>query len=469
LPDPAPRRALCFARGLLADGVASIAEMVEDACDLVVAAKPGERLLRVAFDRLRPGGSLYTEWRCEPSAAARMLHASGFVDVACYRPWPSLDHARCWIPIDQPEALSHFISSHMPVRTNRPWRFLAAAAAAAWVFSARAGLGGRTCVIARKPGASASINELFPLLLTGGPRSTSKVVRLAFSPADCRPRNATKMARVPEASAGLKREADVLEAIDQRHGHISGMPRVLSVRDGADSFAVVETAVTGRPLYRFLRRDNYARLAFQAADWLAELAGRSERRPPAHWWPALVEPALQNFAASFGPVVRLSSLERSRHVLERLGSLPRVCEQRDFSPWNVLLTPDGRIGVLDWESAELNGLPGMDLVYFLAYLAFYRDGALNMFRRGYETAPSFRRSYRRLIRGHLFRDVLKHYAMNLGLEPDELDPIRLLVWLIHSRSDYLRFSADGAETPSAKKLRRSLFLALWEEELAIQG
>jgi hypothetical protein len=277
------------------------------------------------------------------------------------------------------------------------------------------------------------------------------------------------MARVPEASAGLKREAGVLEAIDRRHGHISGMPRVLSMGDGAGSLAVVETAVTGLPLYRFLRPDNYARLAFQAADWLAELAGRSERRPPAQWWPALVESALEDFAACFGPVVRLSSLERSRHVLERLGSLPRVCEQRDFSPWNVLLTPDGCIGVLDWESAELNGLPGMDLVYFLAYLAFYRDGALNMFRRGYETAPSFQRSYRRLIGGHLFRDVLKNYANNLGLEPDELEPIRLLVWLVHSRSDYLRFTADAAEAPSAKKLRRSLFLALWEEELAIQG
>ena len=34
-------------------------------------------------------------------------------------------------------------------------------------------------------------------------------------------------------------------------------------------------------------------------------------------------------------------------------------------------TSGGELAVLDWESAELDGLPGVDLAYFLAYLAFF--------------------------------------------------------------------------------------------------
>jgi aminoglycoside phosphotransferase (APT) family kinase protein len=35
-------------------------------------------------------------------------------------------------------------------------------------------------------------------------------------------------------------------------------------------------------------------------------------------------------------------------------------EQRDFGPWNLLVTPAGQIAVLDWESAEVDGLPALD-------------------------------------------------------------------------------------------------------------
>jgi hypothetical protein len=41
----------------------------------------------------------------------------------------------------------------------------------------------------------------------------------------------------------------------------------------------------------------------------------------------------------------------------------------------------------------------------------------------------------------------------------------VLVWLVHARSEFLHFAADAAGHPDAAALRRSLFLALWQEEM----
>jgi hypothetical protein len=43
--------------------------------------------------------------------------------------------------------------------------------------------------------------------------------------------------------------------------------------------------------------------------------------------------------------------------------------------------------------------------------------------------------------------------------------LRLLCWMLHSRSEYGRFVADAGGVPQPSQLRRSLFLGLWEEEL----
>jgi hypothetical protein len=41
----------------------------------------------------------------------------------------------------------------------------------------------------------------------------------------------------------------------------------------------------------------------------------------------------------------------------------------------------------------------------------------------------------------------------------------VLLWLIHSRSEYRRLVGDSGGAPQPARLRHSLFVALWEEEL----
>jgi hypothetical protein len=161
-------------------------------------------------------------------------------------------------------------------------------------------------------------------------------------------------------------------------------------------------------------------------------------------------------------------LREAKDRLATLGALPLVCEQRDFGPWNVLVTADRELAVLDWESSEPEGLPALDLIYFLSYLGFLVDG---LFRRsGALPSGRFRESYRTALDpstfiGGIRSECLARYASHVGLDSDALRPLGLLVWLIHSRSKYKHFAADVAGKPERETLRHSLFVSLWQEEL----
>lgn len=223
-----------------------------------------------------------------------------------------------------------------------------------------------------------------------------------------------------------------------------------------------ETALPGIPILYLLRRDNYRDFAWKGMYWLSELAGRPQPSPRPAWWNRLVERVLRDFAASFGTIVDAGMLRETSQALAGLGDLPLVCEQRDFSPWNVLVGPDNQLVVLDWESAELQGLPGLDLLYFLTYLAFFLEDAI--------PAGRFRESYRKVLdpstfTGGITAECVALYAHHVGIKREDLRSLRLLLWLLHSRSEYSHFTADTGGPPRQEKLRDSIFVQLWKEEV----
>ncbi|HKT59470.1 MAG TPA: hypothetical protein VJQ46_05435, partial [Gemmatimonadales bacterium] len=303
-------------------------------------------------------------------------------------------------------------------------------------------------------------DQLSLLLATGGPRTVSKVVLLAFAEPEDVPVVAIKAPRVSEAVDGVRREADVLERVGARG--VPGIPRLLLRRECDGTPMIVETALAGRPLEGLIDGGNLASWADRATDWLAELARGGSVRPAAHWREAIVEPALARFEQVFGEVADREVLQAGAAIVRRIGDLPSVPEQRDFGPWNVLVGPDGALAVLDWESGESDGLPALDLLYFLAYASFSADRARTRDQR----VASFRRSLDPTTpTGATRQRSLGRYARAVGLAPASLGPLRTLVWLVHAESDARHAAADAGGPPRAEALRRSLFLALWAAEV----
>lgn len=495
LPNPSPARSVCYADGTLAEAVRLISDRTinprregPNGCDLAVAVDPDPATLRSAWAALRPGGSCYTQWSLLRAGGSRRvrrrLEAAGFVDASCYWPRPRRALPEIWLPLEAPGALQYFLTNR-PRPRNLMRRIGRGVRRIRWLLSPRFRLTRPICAVAHKPvgsldrecepslaetiragwerwGFGPTPARLSWLLVTGGARSESKAVALVFAEPDPRPRLAVKMSRTPEARPGLTREVANLRALQARPGGVRGAPTVLFTRLLGNGLAVGETAVTGLFLSSVLTRETYRELALKGTEWLADLAGPAGLRPPEASPRSLIGSVLADFEASFGVVADAAMVRETAEILGTLGPLPRVCEQRDFAPWNVLVAATGELGVLDWESSELEGLPAMDLVYFQAYLAF----ALRKRRR--PGAP--RNAYREMLgpsslTGAVARECFERYGRRLGLRLETLRPLRLLVWLLHSRSEYRRFVADVAGTPGPEVLRRSLFLALWEEEL----
>jgi hypothetical protein len=251
---------------------------------------------------------------------------------------------------------------------------------------------------------------------------------------------------------------------------LRGVPRVVFCQEYSGVLAVGETVLTGQSIAALLRPDNFRDFAFKVTAWLAELAGAGQPRPsiPAVWRHRLVEPVLRDFDDSFGPVIDRGMLRETENILNTLGALPLVCEQRDCGPWNMLMTSEGELAVLDWESSEPEGLPALDLIYFVTYLSFFISGVLRP--NGATASGRFRECYRMSLDpsarlGSLRSECLSSYANDIGANADALRPLALLAWLVHSRSEYRHFFTDTGDRPAPELLRQSLFVGLWEEEL----
>jgi hypothetical protein len=433
---------------------------------------PTRRALASAQRALPAGGELLCAWRVPrlrgTQRARRRLGKAGFTDLRLLWPGP-LPHRlpQFWLPPESAAAIDHLLASRPAgSRLQRALRPL-------WRLMARLGLLAPVFVLARAPGGPAQdgpaedfLAAYLPadtpcLLLTGGRRSINKVVALPFAPGGARPAAVVKFARLPEADRALEREAAALEAVEQSHPGLDGIPRLLARGRRAGGWALAESAIYGEPLTGALSAQSFEPLAGRVTEWLIGLA-EGGASAPGNWRERLLREPLAELERNFGDVASAGTVAAARTLLDELEDLPQVCEHRDCSPWNVILGEGGMPALLDWESAEPRGLPGLDLAYFLANAAFVLEGALESGRT--------RESYARLLDpttplGAVAARCGDAYRARLGLTPRTYAGLRVLCWIVHSRSDYRHLEIEAAGPPSPERLRGSVYLGLLEEEL----
>ena len=499
LGNPWPEKSKCFSGGFLAQAVQAVSSINIPAdkdspgeCDLVVATNPDSATLQLAWQSLHSGGNFYSEWFSPLTGGAlgicKRLEAAGFTDVVCYWSWPipNLYSALFWLPLEAPQAVSYFLSSR-PRSTDALVRFRNDVLKILWKFFRKTRLLVPICVTARKVDSTLSStyptdpdekiinqtgdckygvnsNKFDTIMWTGGKSPINKVILYQFSRGEEIPRQIVKLPRTPEAVPALTHEGNILQALRTMKSKAAAhAPKVLFFHKANGMVALGETTVFGQPLHTVLEPQNALELAMKVTDWLVYLVNDEALRPRTTWWDRLVEPALHDFEYNFKSVLDGAELNNCRAILNRLDDLPSTFEHRDCSPWNLMVTQSGELAVLDWESAEQNGLPAMDLAYFLAYLVFFIDGAMK--------DGNFIQSYRRArdpktSTGRLQAACQQRYIECTGLDPAVLHPLRLLTWLIHTRSEvhHLPADAEGAVRPA--DLRGSLFYRLVLEELA---
>lgn len=516
LEDPHPRRVVSYGAPDLAAALRQVAEEVTDgrreplpegSVDLAVASDAGPETLSTMHASLAPGGYLYVEWRRESlrvKQARSWVEAIGFEDVTVLLPEPrsTPDRPRQWVPVESKAAHAYALRSDTaPHGWLRRWRRrVRDAVRLAWpaeswfppfsilarkpqfrrtkvgVHSAErsvrlldgeatvAGdsLEGRIRQAYSGPGTPDLPERIWTSLLTGGRHSENKVIALIFPEGEQSPLLAVKLARVSASVPGLTREAEVLREIGRRSPAIAGVPKIIFEALDAPAPMVGQTVVTGRPVHEILDQNTARRISRLATEWqirLVESALLEERRRPVS---GIIDPILADFDRNFREILDPGMFRAAADAVCSVSDLIRVPEHRDFSPWNVLLTDDG-VAVLDWESSVIDGLPALDLIYFSTYVSVYLEDAFA--RDEYEAA--YRRMLdRRSLIGEITREVFDHYSKVAGVSEDDLRRLRILCWMIHSRSDHRHFVADGGGVlPPPERLRESTFLRFWNTEM----
>ena len=60
---------------------------------------------------------------------------------------------------------------------------------------------------------------------------------------------------------------------------------------------------------------------------------------------------------------------------------------------------------------------------------------------------------------------MRRYAREVGFDPAQVPALRLLCWIVHSRSDRLHLEMEAAGPAAPGELRTSVFAGLFAEEL----
>jgi hypothetical protein len=324
---------------------------------------------------------------------ARSLAAGGF-DVRVYWAWPTIDRATAYAALDDRVAVRALTLRRLGGRA----RILADIAARLATRSMAPAILPSVVIVARRSPAARGLLErrLLParasrpasamgagptpglLILTPRYRASAHVVGLGLGP-DGTIRQVAKVARLPD-DRSLAHEAAVLGALAHSAEAAAGAPMLIDapglVADVGDEPwpILIESGLDGAALDPATVRGDRPAATAAVEAWLATL-------PVSEPGPRSTDPATRLAAALAGVEAladgsdagrRLAILvERSRPIVADLGGHPlvRVFEHGDPAHPNLIRLADGRLGAVDWERGEPDGLPLHDLTIALAYLA----------------------------------------------------------------------------------------------------
>ncbi len=278
-------------------------------------------------------------------------------------------------------------------------------------------------------GAGLSLDGYRWGLWAGGQYSSRKVLFYLFEGAQTAPRYLVKLVRDPAFNPRLENEDRALRQLQTwGFGERHLLPRVAFSGCADDLFVVGETVVEGAPFLSRTALTSACPVAQAAVTWLTDLGAQTVTWQPAQ----AVAEALQRLFERFQALYNLPDAERDflagqiAQLGEAAGEFPLVFQHGDPGPWNMLVAPDGRVALLDWESAELQGMPLWDLLYFL------RSYALNV-SRGAGISARLEGVARHLLDESPLSawivGAVRDYCAQIGLGSQYVEPLYYTCWI----------------------------------------
>lgn len=264
-----------------------------------------------------------------------------------------------------------------------------------------------------------------------GEYSSRKVLVFLFRPGSTNPEYIVKMTRDPALNPRLENEYCALRLLAEKGiGDPETLPQIAFFGHHNELAIVGETIVEGVPFEQ--RSTGAVTCAFMrnAADWLTDMSVAT-----ADWQaatPAQVADALNNLFERFAQIYPLLP-EQRRFLADQIDSLrqsssafPLVFQHGDPGTWNIWVTPAGRTAFLDWEAAEVQGMPLWDLFYFIRTYGSWAARATTTgdvtkgFAEQFLSASPF---------NALLVEATARYCERVGLPTEFIEPLFYTCWM----------------------------------------
>lgn len=301
------------------------------------------------------------------------------------------------------------------------------------------------------------------LVITPRFRASSHVIFLLIPNGTTEPTLVAKIPRLKDASESLEREAAALESIQRLHaGSLNTIPRLIAYEEFRGYPVLVETALNGVLMDNSYIRRRFSDCCEMTLRWLDSLQPQNRALPDsAIWFERLAQKPLDYFANTVSlRDDEAELLDQTRALIAPLRTmrLPFVIEHGDLSHPNLIVGNRDQLGVVDWELATTDGLPGYDLFFFLAYAAFARQRA----KANADYITAFQQAY--FEGGSWARPYVRTYMNCLGIPVEAIKPLFILTWAryVIQLLQRLELSEQAAVAETTIDwLRANRFFALW--------
>jgi Phosphotransferase enzyme family len=270
------------------------------------------------------------------------------------------------------------------------------------------------------------------------------------------PQCIVKMVRDATFNARLENESRALTWLEEHGiGDEETLPRVLFAGRHANLAIVGESVIHGHPFRQKSQATADCPYARQAIDWLTELgAATADSRAVA---PGQVAAGLQRLFQQFVAIYHPTAEERDflagqiAQIEQCPQPIPLVFQHGDPGSWNALVTPTGRVAFLDWEAAEVQGMPLWDLYYFLRS---YCVGAARAQGAHDPLAGFAQHVLDDKPLGRLFAQAVETYCERTNLAPALAGPLFYTCWMHRSLKEATRLTANQMESGHYMNLLR---------------
>lgn len=390
-------------------------------------------LLRLGTARDRPwsrlgAGSVRT-WE-------RRLQAEGISPVGAY--WHAPEEQRCSFIVDLADrrAVATLLRRYHGVRLGLLKSLVARAINRAGLGRVLARdvtlIGQRPADLSRTADAPSDLSKSGRLFVTPWFEASRHVVCLYLDPSTGELEAVAKLPRRSSDVSGINHEAAVLRDLARRTTDLA--ERVPSVRElaGGTRPYLLETALRGAAAGPEVVRAETGTLLNAGLQFIQSLPETGTTTTASSWFPELLERPLQAVRGLLPGQENESLPAQTLALLEvlRPARMPLVFEHGDLSHPNLLLTPDGQLGAIDWERSHVRGLPVHDLGFFLQYVS-------ESSRRAFEPAAQLRAFDDAFTGSDAWAGPwLRRYAAGLGID-EQLLPALILATFARSSAGLL--------------------------------